>query len=1038
MRKVIDNIQLGLNCINNDNFEVVCEEYSTNQLVFYVCDKKLNKKIANRIFSVKETKKLKRVIDSCSDENSIAIILESKVLKKMGVSYLCVNTIKKVNEALESIFDSEIKPVATISVDNKVGVSLTDKRLREVILKKSYLDKAESNVFLEEVLNLNNNSNYCKPVVLNLLKPLGFDIPVNVTKKTKNIEDKVKILRKDVELYLDKYNGLNKVADDINTHANKICLTGFKFNVDIDIDIGCSNVIDLTYEDMSKNGSKKLYSIKGVRARSVINTFLDADKSENKCEASVIENIFKFNNIRYKKSKIIDSIAKLEELLSSVANDMSSVKTRVLRFEVDSFGDIHVLVYNINGLALKKRFVLDEVCSRALNILMDEDMNIEKTEANICKLMAFFALRSNELNSYLKCSKNKKFCDVELELDERVENISIKDVAIKLTIIKDDRLEVEVFDSRFGVVTKNSSTLNKVESECLLAMFKLYFNNVSFEKFLRKYILKPSGYNFIVENMDYELKSYVDKILKKAGTIVFKTQKNNQLSIYRFNENNQKYTLIYSSLKKKDKNEILDKLKTKDESGLTLYLFELLSRLLVKKSELDLLDNRVGVNENVLKSARNILKTHINEIQMLYIEPINSAVNSYDSDYFYTVWEKYISSDKSIDVIGDLKSIKKCKTIKQKRDVLEITLETLTASVVFNIDASIEDLSLKIEDKFIEKLKKTKDVVESVSDKIMYLSQVEDYISKTVESFVEKIEYEKEYEYVRTVFEYRDYFNKKIDEVIGVDLIHKKIEVGSNIFSFDFTNDDDFKEGVKDMEKYIESEIEKIYFVVKKKLENIINKRKNIMSEQYLLDIAGLIDELPKKGITTYISILHGDKGSKISQNDYDKSLFYGKMSGLNKKYIENVFRAYVDKGYFKETAYEASFGRYYGFSLSKEVKNLMLESEDFDIKVESVEKIETLKTLFDKLKSCESIIASERFLSNYKENHKEVDKEELLALIDFIKNNRPVYRDYEKRLIYLIHSIVPSKYSEIFLLNSVSTSGVVQKTFKNIYKLFN
>ena len=54
--------------------------------------------------------------------------------------------------------------------------------------------------------------------------------------------------------------------------------------------------------------------------------------------------------------------------------------------------------------------------------------------------------------------------------------------------------------------------------------------------------------------------------------------------------------------------------------------------------------------------------------------------------------------------------------------------------------------------------------------------------------------------------------------------------------------------------------------------------------------------------------------------------------------------------------------------------------------------------------------------------------------MIDFIKDNRKLYRECEKEIIDLFSYITPSKYKALYLLNANLSNGVLKDTFTSIY----
>lgn len=73
-----------------------------------------------------------------------------------------------------------------------------------------------------------------------------------------------------------------------------------------------------------------------------------------------------------------------------------------------------------------------------------------------------------------------------------------------------------------------------------------------------------------------------------------------------------------------------------------------------------------------------------------------------------------------------------------------------------------------------------------------------------------------------------------------------------------------------------------------------IKEKISELNKPFVFDILNLIYESPKKGITTYVSILQGEDNAKILNSGYDKFKSYGSMSGHSKKYIKDSIEYFI------------------------------------------------------------------------------------------------------------------------------------------------
>ena len=1036
MNEAVNKIKQELKYISGDNFEIMCELIGSKQFKFSVCDKKDDKMTAVHMFNIKDSRKLaKSVLSSCSNDEMIKLI-ERRVFKRMRCEYLCLKTFEGVNSVLGNIFDKEIEPKFVVGLDGVISLSLYDNRLKKIVLKDVFLNKCESNLFTDKILCDNGPSYYIATVVY-LLKPLGFDVPPNITKKTKS--KNFKLSRESIEHYINNAAAVNGVIDGVNAVMSKFCLAGSEIRANFK----GMNKMEVIYIDRFCSESPKRYDVSKGCLKNVVDVFLSVGVNDVRFEKAIIDYILKPNNIKYKKSMVSGKITNIENSLNAVANKRLKSEDVRLEFEVDCFDSINVFVYNVENSNLEQKISLDGVSSKFLTIFMDSEMNIKATNENIEKLMMLFVSRNDVLSSYICCFSHKNsFSDIASRLNEKVKESKMpENFGIKFKLVNKNKLMAEISNESFGIIEKEEMPVSIVDMEAFLEFSELYFDDTAFAKFIKKYVLKPKKIDGVFENteIDYKLKSYTDKILKKAGSLVIKMRVNGQFAIYKYNENKEKYTSLYSSLNKKDSTTLLNKLDENDESKIVLYLYKLLETI-VPSAACRLLDGEMGVDKKISIAARAKLKSHIERIEELYIKPIKYAVDTYGCDYFCSVWKKYIISMKDWnpdwkDVMEDFSFLKKYNEINQTREGFNIKLESLTGSISFNKNTSEDNLVLLVNTEIVSKIKNTKDIIEEIAPRIRYIPFIEDYISEKKIEYLEKIE---------LIGGLRDEYDLSFDESIykihvGIDLIDGGVSVGDKWFGFTDESEGVFIENITEIKKQIDIVIEEIYQFDKKRLADEFKVVNWVLSQEHILDITGLVDELPKKGISTYVSILSGDKANKVYENDYDKLSFYGKLGGLKKSYIEEVFTRYVDAGYLVEKTYKASFGRYNGYTLSKKFEYIKKKADTLKVinNLKEEEKICNLKALFEKMTVCKSPILLKEAILNYKENHLDINKDELSILIDFIKNRRFVYRECEDEFIDLIHSVVPSQFSKLFLLNSVSTSGVVQKTFKAIYNAF-
>lgn len=443
------------------------------------------------------------------------------------------------------------------------------------------------------------------------------------------------------------------------------------------------------------------------------------------------------------------------------------------------------------------------------------------------------------------------------------------------------------------------------------------------------------------------------------------------------------------------------------------------------------IDYDVEVNEEVVSEARKELKEHINSLEEIYLIPMQEKIKSLDVDKptLNKVWKEYIVP--KYRVVEKIDSFRSYLTIKKSQEYPYLILSSKTARVLLTEKSTGRFLKVENNNLELSKIKETERIIYKYFDDIKPFLKIKEYIETDTIKYAYKIENSNEAKEYGSKCSCENFYNKRIASLIKIDLIDGIVVLGDKSY---------FLSSIKDDIEIIFREIDKIFESIFEEsvefLKTKIKSRKEKFNKPYMSEILNLVDEFPLKGITTYVSILSGEKSSKISSNGYDESQFYRSMSSCTKTFIANKIREFIDIGVVCERCCKASFGHYIGLFISEEAKEYIdINDISYTTKdIDNIKNIDSVKKLVSELKSTASVSKAKALLINLSDAEISFTKEDINYLLKFIEVDRSVYRGYEDVFVKSICGIIPIQYKPIFLLNANMTSGVTKKTLKSIY----
>ena len=426
-----------------------------------------------------------------------------------------------------------------------------------------------------------------------------------------------------------------------------------------------------------------------------------------------------------------------------------------------------------------------------------------------------------------------------------------------------------------------------------------------------------------------------------------------------------------------------------------------------------------------MDEAKELLKEHIESVEELYINPIRETISSIDVDSFSLndIWKSEILP--KYNVIDKIDSLKSYSSIKERKDYPELILECKTGSISMRETTTKHFLRVDNKKDELLKIRETERILGQCCKNINPYIEIKHIIQ--INEILNTLSY---VEGCKTI-NYNKFYRNRISEKIKIDLISGELKLNDrcyNIQNIDLNEikniiDNIYADSIKETQNYIEDEL---------------NKRKEKFNKAHIYDILNVVNDFPKKGITTYVSILIGESSSKIKSNDYDKTESYGKMAEYTTSYITNKIRELIKEDFIEENTYKASFGRYIGLTLNSESKDYI---DNYDMKNDLTninnpsEDIKCFNTLLHKLRTSSSSRARV-LLVKATESSISFERDNFDKLLSFIEKDRALYREYEDVFNKCISKIVPVNYKPLFLLNSNFASGVNKKTLKSIYEL--
>lgn len=406
----------------------------------------------------------------------------------------------------------------------------------------------------------------------------------------------------------------------------------------------------------------------------------------------------------------------------------------------------------------------------------------------------------------------------------------------------------------------------------------------------------------------------------------------------------------------------------------------------------------------------------------VYLEPLRSLIKSYPGNvkYLETVWTGITTTKYSI-----------CSIFKT------LSLERFEAPVYSKLNASGVEL------RFVSPYEEVivflpYDGDDSKIIKRSLITQLEERFANTTKILSEKMKLiyilEQAEAYVNLLKQ--DVLKNKslgLDKATLNSLIHDGVFFYQEAYTIDGKQAikiEDVEAGIEGYKPLLKAEMERIIREHNIATAERLSKYINMISMESIYPIVHVINESPKKGVTTYIDILKGVDTPKMKSSGYDKLKSYGALKNYTKSEISEKIQELKENQIIKVREFKASFGRYEGLILSDDAK-LALERINFTgaiIAVKNSRPFETFDEFLAKIEKASSDLERQSLIKRLEGINLEKGTD-VHKVIKFIAESRNTYRTNEDLLFNILGKQIPLKYMPLILLNANLTKNQAQKS---------
>ena len=432
--------------------------------------------------------------------------------------------------------------------------------------------------------------------------------------------------------------------------------------------------------------------------------------------------------------------------------------------------------------------------------------------------------------------------------------------------------------------------------------------------------------------------------------------------------------------------------------------------------------NPVVIPGTLIEYAKEQLAQKEQQIYTRYYKPIETLIQQYpgSSTFLKETWDSRIK--KEVKGVLSLKELTHTDAVQEVREFDSLILKSQTYEVRLTEGLSRNQLVFESNNQKIQALLKTEDALRQY---LPYLALIEEslrFAQQMIKEQITLLKQQPNYQQIQPFYDAAETLKKEATPSFNYKTMEMVFLTGQR---YELNS-------MESCQKAIKKEVSRCVLHVSERSEALKQELDGYRTGPITYYVLLAIQEMPQKGITTYVDILKGKQTAKIKEYHYDKLKSYGTLAKQPDTLVRETIETTLEKEYVKTKKIRASFGTYEGYLITE----LGLKTLAATPKPESL-KEEALESVTDFLKAMNKGYAAETVIPKLKQVQT-IQPEEVLPLIEFITHQRTSYRKLEAQFVASVSRILTAKYAPLIEQNSYLTTGVVQKTFKYILKQLN
>ena len=518
-----------------------------------------------------------------------------------------------------------------------------------------------------------------------------------------------------------------------------------------------------------------------------------------------------------------------------------------------------------------------------------------------------------------------------------------------------------------------------------------------------------------------DLNELADLMYGATKLFNFKLEHRNQLTFTVTEKDNEAVSTFKISVK--ESNHFLTKLatcQTLDEKVSLFYQFLSNSGATrLKDWELTPL-HPIQIPGTLIEYAKSELNRLEETFHHRYYQPILSFFDNYTGSkkFLILTWDNELR--KLVKQAPTFKEMVPSFKISEKKRFDSLILSTQNYTVTLKEDSARNQLQFEINQPLVSKLIQIKDVLETYHHYLLKLETLFAWFEDRESTICQLLQKADDCDNLSEFYPYIKHFHESIPYKTDYRKLNLVFKSG------DVINFEDLS--IDEMKQQINSILDNNYQLILNQMTLKKQEMEDLKCDGTWKPILSVIQDSPRKGIKTYVDILRGSKSAKIKEYNYDTLDSYAQFGHLSSQVIESKIEESISKGWVKRQTFKASFGRYEGLiltSLGEKTLRANLSTSINDTK--APEPLTSFKDFVQRSKSGESVSILIPQLSALNT----LAEDDISLLIQFILNDRKLYRSQESDFITTLTPLFPASHQAVLDLNIALTTGVTQKTFK-------